>query len=78
VIREVLDPQWSPMPAARAVVEHVGGDPAPLRAARVHVLASMLDRATRTQTRALATINDAILQIEARSRTARGRSARAI
>jgi hypothetical protein len=77
VVREVLDPQWSLGPAARALAEHVGSDLEPLRAARVHLLAATLDRATLTQAKALATLNVAILEIEARARAVRDNSAQA-
>jgi hypothetical protein len=49
----------------------------PLRAARVHLLAATLDRATLTQAKALATLNVAILEIEARARAVRDHSAQA-
>jgi hypothetical protein len=58
-------------------MEHVGSDLEPLRAARIHLLVATLDRATLTQAKALATLNLAILEIEAGARTARDRSPQA-
>ena len=66
--REVRDPRWSPAGAGHALVAHVGGETGPLRAARVHLLAATLDRRTRAESRALASIDAAIAEIEAGQR----------
>ena len=64
VIREVLDPNWTPAEAARAIVAQVGGELGPLRGARERLLAGSSDRSSVSHARALATIDLAIAQIE--------------
>lgn len=71
VVREVRDPGRSLVTAGHALVAHVDGDPAPLRAARVYLLAATLDRRSLTDARALASINVAIAEIEAGQRQVR-------
>ena len=66
VIQEVLDPDWSPAAAAKSIVSHARGELGPLRAARRHLLTATMDRVTVSGTRALATLNMAIAEIEDR------------
>ncbi len=65
LIRTVMDPAWSPVDAAADVAEHVRGDVALLRQARLRLLQCTRFRSTVAEARALATVNLAIGSLEA-------------
>lgn len=64
--QEARDPGWSLMAAAQALVSQVGGDLAPLRAARIHLLAVTLNPWALSDARSLASIDVAIATVEGR------------
>jgi hypothetical protein len=66
LIRIVMDPDWSPAQAAADVAEHVRGDVALLRQARLRLLQCTRFRSTLAEARALATVNLAITSLEER------------
>lgn len=64
VVREALDPAWTPLTAARHLTEQVHGDLRAMRAARARLLEVANGGATVPQARALAALNIAIAELE--------------
>jgi hypothetical protein len=60
LVRVVLDTEWSPEPAARRMLEVVGGDLRVLERIRARVLQAELERVTATTERALVTLDLAL------------------
>lgn len=66
VLREALDPGWTPLGAAHRLLERVHGDLRALRVARARLAAAANGGITVSQARALATLNIAIADLEER------------
>jgi hypothetical protein len=64
-LRDVREPDWTPVKAGRALVAHVDGNLSLLRSARVHLIVATLDRRTLSAARALAALNVAIAEVQA-------------
>ncbi len=72
LIRAAIDPDWRPSDASAVVIDHVAGDVALLRQARVRLLQCTRFRTTLAEARALATVNLAISSLEETRGTLRG------
>ena len=72
VVRDALAPGWSLASSSRRLIDYVKGDVSILQRARERLLASMRERVTMCQTRALATLDEAIETIERSGRVSRG------